>query len=69
MITSLSDAWKIFEKYAIEKGYTTKIIGSYTLCNEQGRQIKLVSVRVSEQKMVIWEDGRNCYVMDLQQVT
>lgn len=66
MITSLSDAWKVFEKYAAEKGYTTKILGSYTMCNDQGKRIKLMSVRMSEQKMVIWEESRNYYTMDLQ---
>jgi hypothetical protein len=65
MIISLSDAWKIFEKYAMEKGYTTKILGAYTLCNEQGKRIKLMSIRMSEQKLVIWEDSLY-HTMDME---
>ncbi|HTZ17616.1 MAG TPA: hypothetical protein VMB78_04175 [Dissulfurispiraceae bacterium] len=66
MITLLSDPWKTFEKYATEKGYTTKIIGSYELCNEQGRHIKLMTVREKEQKMAICEDDLKWYTIDLQ---
>ncbi|MGO9380380.1 MAG: hypothetical protein ACLPN1_09580 [Dissulfurispiraceae bacterium] len=66
MIIALNDAWKKFEKYAIDKGYTEKILTAYVLCNQHGERIKLISIRASEHKMVIWEDRVKYYELDLE---
>jgi hypothetical protein len=62
---SLSDAWKQFESYAKSNGYNLKILGSYILSNEKGKKIKLISVRMSVRKLIVWEDNRGYYEMDL----
>jgi hypothetical protein len=61
LIIALNDAWKKFQKYAGDRGYTEKILTAYVLCNQQGQRIKLISIRASEHKMVIWEDSVNYY--------
>jgi hypothetical protein len=66
MIIALIDAWKQFENYAKTNGYNLKILGPYILCNEKGKKIKLISVRMSGCKMVVWEDSRGYYEMDLE---
>lgn len=66
MLVTLNDAWKKFEKYANEKGYAERILKAYVLCNDQGKQIKLISIKMSCRKMVIWEDNINYYEMDLE---
>ena len=65
MATALNEAWKKFEKYAIDKGYTERLLTAYVLRNQQGKLIKLISIREREHKMVIWEDSVNYYEMDL----
>ncbi len=65
MPTALIDAWKQFEIYAKTIGYTQKILGSYVLSNEKEKMIKLISVRMSGRKLVIWEDNRGYYEIDL----
>jgi hypothetical protein len=65
MLVKLDEAWKKFEKYANDKGYAGKILEAYVLCNDQGKRIKLVSVKMRQQKMVIWEENMNYYEMDL----
>lgn len=65
MIMTLKDAWEKFEKYARNKGYTETILTAYVLCNQHGERIKLISIRASDQKMVIWEDTTNYYELDL----
>ncbi len=69
MIISLNDVWKQFENYAKPKGYTQKILGSYILSNEEGKKIKLISVRMRDSKLVVWEDNRGYYSMDLEYMT
>ena len=66
MIIALSDVWKQFENYAKTKGYNQKILGSYILSNEEGKKIKLISVRMRDSKLVVWEDNRGYYEMDLE---
>jgi len=66
MVIALNDAWKQFENYAKGKGYNQKILGSYILCNEEGKKVKLISVRMSSRKLVIWEDNKGYYEMDLE---
>ncbi len=65
MVVKLNDAWKKFEKYANEKGYAERILKAYVLCNAEGKQIKLISIKMRQQKMVIWEENTNYYEMDL----
>ena len=66
MVIALNDAWKQFENYARNKGYNQKILGSYILSNEEGKKVKLISVRMSSRKLVIWEDSKGYYEMDLE---
>jgi hypothetical protein len=66
MIIALSDVWKQFENYAKTKGYNQKILGSYILSNEEGGKIKLISVRMRDSKLVVWEDNKGYYSMDLE---
>ncbi len=65
MLVRLDDAWKKFEKYANGKGYAERILKAYVLCNSEGKQIKLISIKMRQQKMVIWEENMNYYEMDL----
>jgi len=66
MMIALIDAWKQFENYAKTNGYNLKILGSYILSNEKGKKIKLISVRMRGRKLVVWEDNRGYYEMDLE---
>jgi hypothetical protein len=66
MIIALSDVWKQFENYAKTKGYNQKILGSYILSNEEGKKIKLISIRMRDSKLVVWEDNKGYYSMDLE---
>lgn len=66
MIISLSEVWKQFEDYAKAKGYNQKILGSYILCNEEGKKVKLISVRMSVRRFVVWEDNRGYYELDIE---
>jgi hypothetical protein len=65
MIIALRDVWTKFEKYARDKGYTERPLTAYVLCNQQGNLIKLISIRASQHKMVIWEDNEDYYEMDI----
>ncbi len=65
MAIALRDAWAKFEKYACDKGYTERMLTAYELCNRQGNLIKLISIRASQHKMVIWEDSLAYYEMDI----
>ncbi len=66
MTIALPDAWKQFEKYVNEKGYTRKLLGAYVLCNKEGKQIKLISIRLRDYIMIVWEDGVGYYERDLE---
>ena len=66
MLVPLNDAWKQFENYAKAKGYDQKILGSYILCNQEGKKVKLISVRMKDRKLVIWEDNKGYYDVDLE---
>jgi len=66
MIIALSDVWKQFENYAKTKVTNQKILGSYILSNEEGGKIKLISVRMRDSKLVVWEDNKGYYSMDLE---
>ncbi|HMK59801.1 MAG TPA: hypothetical protein VK452_01480 [Dissulfurispiraceae bacterium] len=65
MFVMLSEAWAKFERYAIDKGYTERLLNAYVLSNQQGKLIKLISIRERGQKIVIWEDSLKYYEMDL----
>jgi hypothetical protein len=66
MMIPLIDAWKQFEIYAKKNGYNLKILGSYILSNENGKKIKLISVRMSGRKLVVCEDNRGYYEIDIE---
>jgi hypothetical protein len=65
MIIALRDAWAKFDKYARDKGYTERLLTAYTLCNQQGNLIKLISIRAGQHKMVIWESSMDYYEIDI----
>ncbi|HMK55544.1 MAG TPA: hypothetical protein VK448_02775 [Dissulfurispiraceae bacterium] len=65
MFVALSEAWAKFEKYAIGKGYTERLLNAYVLRNQQGELIKLISIRQKDHKIVIWEDASNYYELDM----
>jgi hypothetical protein len=59
-----NEAWILFKKYAMKKGYIIKVVGDYSFMNnlKEGKIIKLKSCK--DGKIEVYEEGIGCYIIN-----